>query len=274
VELAEVAGRVSVEQDYSLRVVQRSSDEAGRLVASFNQMLNGIQQRDLALQKAKDELEVRVQDRTADLQQEVVERMAAEVEMRRARDMSEVASRAKSEFLANMSHEIRTPLNGVIGMTELALDTELNPEQREYLETVELSANTLLSVINDILDFSKIEAGKVDLETIDFNLRDCLEETLKTLALRADEKGLELLCEIASDVPEWVSGDPVRLRQIILNLISNAIKFTHQGEVALRVESEADTAGTRILRITVADTGIGIPLAGCGKTRFCSGGVP
>jgi signal transduction histidine kinase/CheY-like chemotaxis protein/HPt (histidine-containing phosphotransfer) domain-containing protein len=260
VELAEVAGRVSVEQDYSLRVVQRSSDEAGRLVASFNQMLNGIQQRDLALQKAKDELEVRVQDRTADLQQEVVERMAAEVEMRRARDMSEVASRAKSEFLANMSHEIRTPLNGVIGMTELALDTELNPEQREYLETVELSANTLLSVINDILDFSKIEAGKVDLETIDFNLRDCLEETLKTLALRADEKGLELLCEIASDVPEWVSGDPVRLRQIILNLISNAIKFTHQGEVALRVESEADTAGTRILRITVADTGIGIPL--------------
>jgi signal transduction histidine kinase/CheY-like chemotaxis protein len=259
VELADVAGRVSAEQDYSLRAVPRSGDEAGQLVNSFNLMLEGIQQRDQALQKSRDELEARVLARTADLQQEVHERRQAEEEMRRAKDAAEVASRAKSEFLANMSHEIRTPLNGVIGMTELALDTELTREQQEYLETVDLSANTLLTVINDILDFSKIEAGKVELEAIDFNLWDCLEETLKTLALRADEKGLELLCDIATDVPEWVSGDVTRLRQVVLNLVGNAIKFTHQGEIALQVKSESTAEDIRTLQITVADTGIGIP---------------
>jgi len=144
-------------------------------------------------------------------------------------------------------------------MTDLALDTELTPEQRAYLEAVKMSSDSLLTVINDILDFSKIEAGKIDLEVIDFNLRDCLEAALKTLALRGDEKGLEVLCEIAAEAPEVVQGDSSRLRQIVTNLMGNAIKFTDQGEVALKVQLEAEEGDNRLLHFTVSDTGIGIP---------------
>jgi two-component system, sensor histidine kinase and response regulator len=188
----------------------------------------------------------------------VTKRKKEEREKEEAKTAAEEGSRVKSEFLANMSHEIRTPLNGVIGMTDLALETELTREQRDYLETVKLSADSLLSVINSILDFSKIEAGKVDLEALDFELRECMEAALKTLALRADEKGLELLCDVASDVPETVMGDPGRLRQILVNLVGNAIKFTDEGEIALKVEVKRTEGNQVTLHFVVSDTGIGI----------------
>ena len=256
--LASAAEAIKEKRDYSIRVEPSSTDEIGQLSVTFNDMLDEIQSSKGALQKAHDELEDRVEQRTAQLTSEIEQRKSIQYSLEISRDEAEAASRAKSEFLANMSHEIRTPLNGILGFTELLTNAsdDLDPETRqEYLETIASSGRHLLELINDILDLSKIEAGQLEVELAPCSPHDVINQVVSVLRARAQQKGLQLKCFWSSKVPESIVTDGGRLRQLLMNLVGNAIKFTDQG--AVTIDAELDHF-RELLTIRVIDTGIGI----------------
>jgi signal transduction histidine kinase/ligand-binding sensor domain-containing protein len=250
---------------FRLRISQERMRQQ-KLVLAVNQATSALQESERQLRRSRDDLEVRVQERTSELM-DANQALEAEISVRRqteeqlilAKDAAEAASRAKSDFLANMSHEIRTPINGILGMTDITLSTELGAEQREYLEIVKFSADSLLGIVNEILDFSKIEARKLTLDRTPFQLRKSLEELVRSLSLRARQKNLQLSFHLDDDIPDEVTGDPLRLRQVLLNLLDNAIKFTSKGGVSLSVFTEEFSDREPLVHFAVTDTGIGIP---------------